>query len=399
MRHTLSALVLVACSKDPMPPAQSPPPVATVAPDAAVANDLPTIGAGGSGTAPVAVQAPGGGYAARMLSAVKKSGNVVLGTSVIRDALQVATFGARGTTESELKAALDVANAPEATLKGLSFGEAKVLTANRAWVATPVALLPAYEKQVQAFGASVAKVDFAKGDSARTAINQWAAKETQDKIAELVPKGGVAADTQLVLTSAIYLKAAWETAFAPTGTVSEAFRGSSPVKMMHRTGSMLTANLQGSVLVELPYKGSTLVFDAVLPKDDTATVSLDALLAEAKQTSVYVGLPRIDAKTSAELSAPLRTLGIRAALSDAADFSGMTEKGKLRIGAVHTSSMLKVDENGTEAAAAAAAVMMPTGAPLKPLVVNFDRPFYAFIRDSKSGAILFAAWIEKPNGS
>jgi serpin B len=376
----------------------SPAPIASPSSTGTPVSDLPTVQADAS--APVSVQASAGGYASRLLVAAKKSGNVVLGTSVVRDALQMAMLGARGATEAELRTALDVAaSAPEATLKDTSFGDAKVMVANRAWVAAPVALLPAYEKQVQsALGASVSKLDFTKTEAARTTINQWASKETQNKLAELMPQGGVSMDTQLVLTSAIYLKASWETPFTPAGTKPEPFQGSAPVQMMRHTGSMLSATADGASLIELPYKGSSLVFDAILPKADGSMPLLDALLKDAKLTSVYLGLPRIDAKTSMELSGPLRALGVRAALSDGADFSGMTEKGKLRIGAVHTSAMLKVDESGTEAAAAAAAVMMPTGAPLRPLAITFDRPFYAFIRDSKTGAVLFAAWIEKPNG-
>lgn len=324
---------------------------------------------------------------------------MVLGTSVVRDAMLLATLGARGVTESELRSALDAKGPIERTVKGISFGEAKVLQATRAWVSSASPILSSYEQQATTFGASIASLDFAKDEAARSVINKWIATQTQDKIANLVPKGGIGRETQLVLTSALYMRATWATPFTVSGTKPEPFQGSSsPVAMMHRTGSMLTAAIDDSVLVELPYQNSTLVFDAVLPSSKGTMPSLDALVAAAKPTQTFLGMPRIDVKSTMELSAPLRTLGVQTALSDSADFSGMSDKAKLKIGAIHTSTMLKVDESGTEAAAAAAVQMTTTSLVQTQRTVTFDRPFYAFVRDSRSGAVLFAAWVEKPDG-
>jgi serpin B len=51
--------------------------------------------------------------------------------------------------------------------------------------------------------------------------------------------------------------------------------------------------------------------------------------------------------------------------------------------------LVKVDEVGTEAAAATAGVLGDGAAPPPPAIVAADRPFLFIIRDRVTGAILF----------
>jgi len=84
------------------------------------------------------------------------------------------------------------------------------------------------------------------------------------------------------------------------------------------------------------------------------------------------------------------------AAADGAQFDGMcasqAPQDKLFIGVVVHKAFVEVNEKGTEAAAATGVAMAGMAAPISvPFVPTFraDRPFVFFIRDVKTGTILF----------
>ena len=82
-----------------------------------------------------------------------------------------------------------------------------------------------------------------------------------------------------------------------------------------------------------------------------------------------------------------------------ADFSGITGDRDLSISAVVQKNFIKVDEDGTEAAAATAAGMgMRTAviAPAPTVVFNADHPFFYEIREVRTGVSLFMGSIVRP---
>jgi serpin B len=82
-----------------------------------------------------------------------------------------------------------------------------------------------------------------------------------------------------------------------------------------------------------------------------------------------------------------------------ADFSGMNGRKDLFIGDVIHKAFVEVNEEGTEAAAATAVVMMPGAALLNPRpipVFRADHPFLFLIRDNRNGSILFLGRVTNP---
>jgi serpin B len=109
-------------------------------------------------------------------------------------------------------------------------------------------------------------------------------------------------------------------------------------------------------------------------------------------------IPKFKATSEFELGDALKKMGMPAAFSlPPADFSGMTGKKELFIGAVIHKAFVDVNETGTEAAAATAVVMMRGAAPRPPKnVFRADHPFLFFIRDTRSGAVLFMGRVTNP---
>ena len=85
------------------------------------------------------------------------------------------------------------------------------------------ALKPTFLKRAEAgYHASAQECDFKRAaDASRKTINDWVAKQTRDKIKDLLPPGGVQADTRLVLTNAVYFKGLWANPF-PVGQTKTA---------------------------------------------------------------------------------------------------------------------------------------------------------------------------------
>src|SRR5262249_19657250 len=74
------------------------------------------------------------------------------------------------------------------------------------------------------YGAGLREVDFVEAtDQARQEINRWVEEQTQNKIKDLFPPGVLNTMTRLVLTNAIYFKAAWAQPFYEHATKSDDF--------------------------------------------------------------------------------------------------------------------------------------------------------------------------------
>lgn len=104
-------------------------------------------------------------------------------------------------------------------------------------------------------------------------------------------------------------------------------------------------------------------------------------------TEVRVSLPRFKLEEDYDLKPLLRSLGMSDAF-DMADFSGISAGNELLLSKVVHKSFVEVNEEGTEAAAATAGVMMMRCALIVP-EFTADHPFLFFIRHNKTSSILF----------
>ncbi|OGN99475.1 MAG: serine protease [Chloroflexi bacterium RBG_13_51_52] len=262
------------------------------------------------------------------------------------------------------------------------------------------------------YGAGLRILDFiSEPDKSRVTINDWVNEQTEKRIQNLIAPGGITPLTRLVLTNAIYFNAAWENQFYEEATENLSFYlldgGSVTVPMMKQTESLRYAKGDNYQAVELPYDGGELSMVILLPAEGKFTEfensldyrQADRIFSSLKGKRVKLTMPKFEFESDFSLKQALSALGMAEAFSGGADFSGITGNSDLFIGDVVHKAFVSVDENGTEAAAATAVIMLgsaPGPKPEEPVTVTIDRPYIFLIRDIETGAILFIGRILNP---
>jgi serpin B len=332
--------------------------------------------------------------------------------------------GARGATAAEMAAVLHLPDdqaAVHAANAGLMAefapdeGTTHVLrVANRLWGQQGYVLRPEFLETVKAqYGGGYAALDFAGAtEAARRTINDWVAANTEDKIQDLLQPGTVDGDTRLVLTNAVYFHGLWQNAFDPQETEDAPFFTADgrevETPFMRQTAQFAYGWAEGLSVLQLPYEGEELACWILLPdapdglaalEEDLDAETLDGWLETATTWRVRVSLPRFTMTSQFELGRILAGLGMGAAFSDRADFSGITAARDLSISEVVHKAYVDVFEEGTEAAAATAVVMKETSVeiPRPPVEFRADHPFLFLIRHEGTGAVLFMGRLADPS--
>ena len=161
----------------------------------------------------------------------------------------------------------------------------------------------------------------------------------------------------------------------------------------------------GYSAVEMSYKECNIAMDIILPKEIDGLTdiekkldlsflrNLSKKLQLAGRPEVILGIPKFKMEAQYQLEEVLPQLGIVDMFNpNAADFSAMSPHTPAPfISAVIHKTFVEVNEEGTEAAAATAMVMVPGCAMPRepPKTFIADHPFIFLIRDVNTNTILF----------
>jgi len=360
-------------------------------------------------------------------AALASGGNAVVSPASIVLALSMAQAGARGETDSQMKAVLHSGadagsgngiNSLDQAMTGLS-GTFKDRGNTDRQVTLRIANAPFAQRDLKLeqpyldalasrFGAGLRLVDF-QGDPNGTCglINSWISDQTEGRIKKLLDS--LDPLTRLVLVNAIYLKAPWLEPFEESGTKDAPFTRADKSQVSVPTMSAFLTEARyasgtGWQAVELPYVGPALAMTIVVPDDLAAFernlngTSFSQITAALSGADVDLTLPRFKIETKSDLSASLAKMGMPTAFDpNNADFSGITTQEPLYVSKVIHQADISVDEKGTEASAATAVVMTAGAMPVGPVTVHVDRPFIFALRDTNSGAILFLGRVVDPS--
>lgn len=350
-------------------------------------------------------------------------GNIFYSPHSISLALAMVYAGARGGTEAQMAKAMrytipqdrlhPALNALERAIssRGQDKDAFKLRTVNSAWGQKGYQFVQAYLDTLAInYGAGLRLTDFQKSaEPSRVAINGWVKDQTEGKIADLLPLGSIDNLTRLVLVNAIYFKADWEHKFdsGPTrpGTFNLLDGSQVQVPMMAQKNRFGYAAGQGYQAIELPYVGGECSMVLVVPdagsfgrfEDSLTSERLAGIVGALKPVEVALTMPKFKFESRFGLKEQLSRLGMEAAfVPGKADLTGISADGELFLSNVFHKAMVAVDEKGTEAAAATAAVVRLTSAPLQSTHLDVDRPFLFLIRDNQTGAILFMGRVVDP---
>jgi serine protease inhibitor len=355
----------------------------------------------------------------RELRAERADANVFISPASIAIALAMVANGAEGETRAAILGTLGLQGEPIGALNAANQAlvvplnesqSVQLAIANAVWIKQGFAVEPAFKTNLETqYSAQVENLDF-QSSAAVPSINAWVAKHTHDRIRKILDSIDPA--TVVLLANAVAFKGKWTLQFDPKATQPHDFtlpEGSAQsVAMMQNTARYAYANANGLETIRLPYSDESFAMYVVLPQDK---VAMDAFLhgltpdtfetlrssLESKRGTIE--LPRFSIDYETSLNAMLAKLGMGIAFGNAANFDGIhPAPPPIHISEVRHASFLKVDEEGTEAAAVTSISMRTSAIALeRPFHMIVDRPFFLAIRDERSGLIIFSGTIAKPN--
>jgi serpin B len=267
------------------------------------------------------------------------------------------------------------------------------------------------------YSAGLEEMDFTDPEADRKAINAWVAKNTGDKIGDLLPPEFInPPSTRLILANAVYFKADWQDQFKKDETRPLPFHVNADrsvnVRLMSQTHRFDYAKVaDGAVqLLEMPYRGRELSMVVLLPRQQDGLADLEKSLTadrleqwlKAKlPAEVWVMIPKFKLTQELDLKKTLAAMGMRQAFDvNLADLTGMTDaRPGLYLDAALHRAVVEVNEEGAEASATTIAKFKDKdGPPGGREGVTFwaDHPFLFLIHHRVTGAILFLGRLTEP---
>ena len=290
--------------------------------------------------------------------------------------------------------------------------------ANAIFVNEYYTLKPQFEQDTQTYyDATAESLDFSSPQTLDH-INGWCNDKTKGMIPTILDE--VNPDMMSYLLNAIYFKADWASKFDQKNTKEEDFsteKGKTKLPLMHQNVliSYLKTDTYSSVII--PYGSGLWNMTILLPEQGK---TIDDVIKEVVESCVLnnhgwcltgmntfqgyevdLKLPRFETASDTDeldiengLAGLMQKMGIKLAFdSDFAEIPNMCEV-PVYIAMMRQKAKIKVNEEGSEAAAVTVAGMMEMSAISQPIEypkANFhaNRPFVYVIREASSGVILF----------
>ena len=353
--------------------------------------------------------------------------NVIISPYSVSLALAMTYNGAGGDTKAAMAKTLAISGMSDEQLNrdSLQMVEAvekadpsvQMECANALWAQSGFPVNPNFLKVTHEFyNAPVESMDFATnpGGAADT-INAWVSRSTHGKIPAIIKSPD--RHTRLVLTDAVYFKGRWQSPFDKSATRGRSFHLQGPatseiqVPMMVQSGKYQYLETDRLQAIALPYGNWRFQMYIVLPRGKSTLADLIRSLDEShwrdwtgklSSREGKVVLPRFEVAYARTLNDALSAMGMAIAFEDGkADFSLIHQPPpNLYVTDVEHKTYLKVDEEGTEAAAGTAVGMSSDfvrANPPPPFEMVVDHPFFFAIGEQQTQAILFAGIVTNPS--
>lgn len=331
-----------------------------------------------------------------------KDQNYMISPFSIKMAMMMAANGANGYTQKEILSALGVSSIDEYNQKASdiitrynSNKDVNLNVANSIWLNKTEAMganfKDTYQKIISDFYKGVAREESA--DTIASKINDFIAKETNNKITNVLPAEKTA-EFISALVNTIYFKGSFENQFDTANTKKDTFTDrngdKSEIDFMNQTKHFGYYENDGVQMLKMNYSGRDIAM-YILLNGDTKDIDINDIIGKMEYKKVSVSMPKFKTEFTKSFVDVLKQMGINIAFTNAADFSNMFDNVEAHISDVIHKTFIEVDENGTEAAAATVILIAKSSLPMPEEIKEFkaNRPFTYFIRDEVSGEILF----------
>lgn len=360
-------------------------------------------------------------FAAKLNTLMPKYQNYVFSPISVKYCLALAANGADDGTKAEIINALGISDLDEfndsvkETLDDLSITSDEVLDidgiveerygvslniANSIWLNKDYINGGDFSEEYKALVADKYYAEAKAVDNSKAVeeINNWCAEKTNDKISQIISDS----DFLACLINAVYFNGKWAYEFSESNTFKEVFTdrngAEKEIDFMHQTEEFNYYADSNIKIISLPYSGSGVSMYFAL--SDEEDLDFQKYIDKMDYKKVEVSIPKFKIEYEESLKAVLKELGITKAFDEdnsAYHFKLMfndtvNENMSVYIDSVIHKAYIDVNEKGTEAAAITALTM--AGTSLEPEIQDIyefkaDRPFTYFIRDNRSGEILF----------
>ncbi len=345
--------------------------------------------------------------------------NIAFSPASLNLVMGVVYSGARGKTRNEISKTIGFPDSPDIfhPLYYAWYTEIQNMAsdtlvefsmANRVFVEESYPVSETYKQDVKRwFGGAFDTTNFIHDPrQSEFEINKWVEEITRNRITDLIPQGSLTQLTRLVMVNALYIKSSWKYPFDEAKSTEKDFTAlggeTFPATFMiqQAKGIPFYENDKFSA-VELPYVTPELSLLIIRPNikivnDITDYIpdseSYKTILNELTRSEVAMEIPRLKIDSKFSLSQNLKRKGIKTALSNRADFSGISSLNDLSVSNVFQKVFFEMDEKGSEAAAATGAVMVTTSLPVNPPEPKqfiADRPFLFILKENRYNTPLF----------
>ncbi len=364
------------------------------------------------------------GFADNLLRLTAADGNRTVSPYSAKMCLALLANGTDGETRAQILNAIgiedidayngsvkEILNRYDSYSAVLALNTANSLWMNQTQFGGRGAFLPEYRTKMQNF--FDAEIREVTNSNSVEEVNKWVNEKTKEKIDQILTNDN--RDFAIALVNAVYFKGAWDIPFSEHATKERDFNNidgtASKLDFMHITDSYGYYADENVKAVQIDYARRGGDFEnEVYIRDNDFSFSMYIMLAENElnvekflnenapfsSTRVKLAIPKFEMEYGTSLNEILMALGMTAAFDvQKADFTKMVEEASadnLFVDSVIQKTYIKLDENGTEAAAVTAIAVECMSAPIdvqEPVEFTADKPFYFAIRDNTSGELLF----------
>ncbi|MCH2162576.1 MAG: serpin family protein [Phycisphaerales bacterium] len=281
---------------------------------------------------------------------------------------------------------------------------------NSIWTRKQSPPRPRYLAEVEGFlDADVFTVDFSETKKVKAQMDDWVVENTRGQI-PFAP-GEVRPNDVLVLMNTVCLDAQWKNQFKAKETHEFVFNMADgklvETEFMFQVADFNYLQKNGVEVIELPYVGDRLSMMLIVPGEGKTLAEVEATMSpdmidswqkSAKKLTLGLSMPKFEFGVNLNLKPIIGRMSPTDVFAKT-NLSRMLDEPQTMISEAMQDSVIRVDEQGTRAAAVTKISVTRGGTRVRDHKrVNVDRPFIFLVRDRTLGTIFFMGRVMDPRG-